>query len=311
MTKSKFISPKIDYAFKKIFGSDQSEDILISFLNAIVYNGENVISSLTIVNPYNPGQVETLKDSYLDIRAVLNNGEIVLIEIQVARIAAFHKRGIYNLCKAYANQLTSKDYYLEITPVIAVTITDFILFKESHKCIHHFVFKDKESSSEYPEHELQLIFVELPRFVKKLPELQTLAEKWIYFMTQAQDLEEIPESLAEVRAIEKALTIANQANLTPAEAEEVSRRAMQLRDEIGRIKYATEEGRQEGRQEGRITEARALVLRLLNKRFPDQTAELNSLVEGLSLSALEELSDAMFELNNWEDLLSLLADIDQ
>ncbi|MFP4099123.1 MAG: Rpn family recombination-promoting nuclease/putative transposase [Coleofasciculus sp.] len=293
--------------------------MLISFLNAIVYNGESVISSLTIVNPYNPGQVETLKDSYLDIRAVLNNGEIVLIEMQVARIAAFHKRGIYNLCKTYANQLTSGDYYLEITPVIAITITDFILFKESHKYIHHFVFKDKDSSSEYPEHELQLIFVELPRFVKKLPELQTLAEKWIYFMTQAQDLEEIPESLAEVAAIEKALTIANQANLTPAEAEEVSRRAMQLRDEIGRIKYATEEaskeareeGRQEGRQEGRITEARALVLRLLNKRFPDQTVELNSLVESLSLSALEELSDAMFELNNWEDLLTLLAEINQ
>jgi len=92
MTKKNFISPKIDYAFKKIFGSDQSEDILISFLNAIVYNGESVISSLTIVNPYNPAQVETLKDSYFDIRAVLNSGEIVLIEMQVARIAAFHKR---------------------------------------------------------------------------------------------------------------------------------------------------------------------------------------------------------------------------
>ncbi|MEQ9356987.1 Rpn family recombination-promoting nuclease/putative transposase [Coleofasciculus chthonoplastes] len=319
MTKKKFISPKIDYAFKKIFGSDQSEDILISFLNAIVYNGESVISSLTIVNPYNPGQVETLKDSYLDIRAVLNSGEIVLIEMQVARVAAFHKRVTYNLCKAYANQLASGDYYLEITPVIAVTITDFILFTESPKCIHHFVLKDKESSSEYPEHELQLIFVELPRFVKKLPELKTLAEKWIYFMTQAQDLDEIPESLAEVTAIEKALTIANQANLTPAEAEEVSRRAMQLHDEIGRIKYATEEaskearaeGRQEGRQEGRITEARALVLRLLNQRFPGKTAELNPLVEGLSLSAIEELTESIFELNNWENLLTLLAEIDQ
>ncbi|MEQ8464252.1 Rpn family recombination-promoting nuclease/putative transposase [Coleofasciculus sp. E1-EBD-02] len=295
MTKRKFISPKIDYAFKKIFGSDQSEDILISFLNAIVYNGESVISSLTIVNPYNPGQVETLKDSYLDIRAVLNNGEIVLIEMQVARIAAFHKRVTYNLCKAYANQLESGDYYLEITPVIAVTITDFILFKESHKCIHHFVFKDQESSSEYPEHELQLIFVELPRFVKKLPELQTLAEKWIYFMTQAQDLEEIPESLAEVTAIEKALTIANQANLTPAEAEEVSRRAMQLRDEIGRIKYATEEasqeareeGRQEGRQEGKKEEQRAIAKKLLTLLDDEAIAGTT----GLSLEVVRELRE--------------------
>ena len=57
----RFISPKVDYAFKRIFGSNQSQDILISFLNGIIYKGEKVIKSLTIVNPYNPGQIQTLK----------------------------------------------------------------------------------------------------------------------------------------------------------------------------------------------------------------------------------------------------------
>nr|WP_329606887.1 PD-(D/E)XK nuclease family transposase [Planktothrix agardhii] len=46
----KFINPKTDYAFKKIFGSDQSQDILISFLNAIVYQGETFITSLEIID---------------------------------------------------------------------------------------------------------------------------------------------------------------------------------------------------------------------------------------------------------------------
>ena len=32
-----FINPKIDFAFKKIFGSEDSKDILISFLNALIY----------------------------------------------------------------------------------------------------------------------------------------------------------------------------------------------------------------------------------------------------------------------------------
>lgn len=36
----KFISPKVDYAFKRIFGSEESQDILISFLNAIIYEGQ-------------------------------------------------------------------------------------------------------------------------------------------------------------------------------------------------------------------------------------------------------------------------------
>jgi len=41
MAKPTFISPTVDYAFKKIFGSDRSEDILLSFLNAIIYNLES------------------------------------------------------------------------------------------------------------------------------------------------------------------------------------------------------------------------------------------------------------------------------
>ncbi len=32
----KFLDVKTDYAFKKVFGSDNSKDILISFLNALV-----------------------------------------------------------------------------------------------------------------------------------------------------------------------------------------------------------------------------------------------------------------------------------
>ncbi|MGD1702206.1 PD-(D/E)XK nuclease family transposase, partial [Dapis sp. BLCC M229] len=42
----KFISPKTNFAFKKIFGSIHSQNILISFLNAIVYNNQNIIQSL-------------------------------------------------------------------------------------------------------------------------------------------------------------------------------------------------------------------------------------------------------------------------
>ena len=48
----KFINPKTDYAFKKIFGSDQSQNILISFLNAIVYQGETFITSLEIISTF-------------------------------------------------------------------------------------------------------------------------------------------------------------------------------------------------------------------------------------------------------------------
>ncbi len=46
----RFISPKTDFAFKKIFGSTESKPILISFLNAIIYKGKKVIKDLEIID---------------------------------------------------------------------------------------------------------------------------------------------------------------------------------------------------------------------------------------------------------------------
>jgi hypothetical protein len=68
-----FINPKTDYAFKKIFGSSESKDILISFLNALIYDGNSTIEDLEIINLNLPPKAEGLKDSYLDVKAKLQD----------------------------------------------------------------------------------------------------------------------------------------------------------------------------------------------------------------------------------------------
>ncbi|MEL7039641.1 MAG: Rpn family recombination-promoting nuclease/putative transposase, partial [Cyanobacteria bacterium J06592_8] len=77
----RFINPKTDYAFKKIFGSAESKNILISFLNALIYEGNSIIEDLEIINPSLPPQLEGLKDTYLDVKAKLKNGTLVIIEM--------------------------------------------------------------------------------------------------------------------------------------------------------------------------------------------------------------------------------------
>lgn len=290
----RFISPKVDYAFKKIFGSEHSKEILISFLNAIVYNGDQVIKDLTIVNPYNPGQTLSLKDTYLDVKAVLADGSIVVIEMQIASMAAFNKRVAYNLAKAYANQLVKGEDYPRLNPAIAVTITDFILFQQTEDVINKFVFQEKEKKFEILNQELQLIFLELPKFKKTLSELKSLTDKWIYFLQQAAMLEDIPESLAEVSEIKWALNLANQANMTVEELDIVDRRGMMLQDEKGRIIYAEQKGEQKG-------ESR-LIMRLLKKRFGEIPVETSSQVQNLSIEDLESLGEDFLEFDSLEDL---------
>ena len=112
-----FINPKTDYAFKKIFGSDESQDILISFLNAILYQGQPIIVSLEIIDPYAPGRISALKNTYFDVKAKLNTGQNVLIEMQAFNVPAFTKRIVYNAAKTYANQLRIGEEYPRVRPI--------------------------------------------------------------------------------------------------------------------------------------------------------------------------------------------------
>jgi predicted transposase/invertase (TIGR01784 family) len=72
-----FINPKTDFAFKKIFGSEQSKDILISFLNALLYDAHPIIEDLEILNPYLAPKIRGIKDSYLDVRAKITGNKTV------------------------------------------------------------------------------------------------------------------------------------------------------------------------------------------------------------------------------------------
>ena len=159
----KFINPKTDFAFKKIFGSDQSHAILISFLNGMLYDGHPTIQDLEILNPYQAPKVLGIKATYLDIRAKLNNGSMVIIEMQVLNVAGFEKRVLYNAAKAYSMQLDSGQSYVKLNPVIAVTIVDFELFPGVKEVISRFVLKERQMLIDYPINDLELVFVELPR----------------------------------------------------------------------------------------------------------------------------------------------------
>lgn len=273
----RFINPKTDFAFKKIFGSSESKDILISFLNALVYNSEPIIQDLEIFDPYLSAKITGLKDTYLDVKAQLNTGEIVIIEMQVLNVEAFTKRVLYNAAKTYSMQLDAGQGYRFLKPVIALTITDFIEFKNTDEFISRFVFKEKTHNFNYSANDLELVFVELPKFQKSLEELETLTDKWIYFMQSARLLESVPETLESVPQIQRAFQIANQTNLTREELDEVEKRELFLQDQINAITLAQNEAKHE--------KAIEIARQLLNI-LDDETI---SRTTGLSLEEIQRL----------------------
>jgi len=142
------------------------------------------------------------------------------------------------------------DDYTLLNPVIALTLTDFEMFEDLPQVISNFVLKEKKVLTDYPINDLELVFVELPKFTKELDELETLADKWIYFIKCARGLETIPEAMAQVPEIRKAFEVANQANLTREELEALLQREMYIHDQRNAIKLALRQGIQVGREQG-------------------------------------------------------------
>jgi predicted transposase/invertase (TIGR01784 family) len=216
----RFINPRTDFAFKKIFGSAESRPILISFLNAILYEGEPVILDLEILDPYSVPRLQGMKDTYLDVRAQLRDGQVVLIEMQVLNLPGFEKRVLYNAAKEYSNQLQRGQDFHALNPVIALTITDFVMFAEpelAHRVISSFVLLEKDKLIRCPDGDVELVFVELPKFELDLDEIATLTEKWLYFLRAAPDIDVVPEGLSSVPEIGRAFEIAEYSRLSREE----------------------------------------------------------------------------------------------
>jgi conserved hypothetical protein (putative transposase or invertase) len=249
--------------------------------------------------------------------------------MQILNVEGFQKRVIYNLAKAYGNQLDVGQGYMMLTPFLALTIADFVLFENTEKMITKFRFKEDTELFDYQD-ELTLMFVELPKFTKELSALETLSDKWTYFIKSAPNLEVIPSSLGEVSEIEAALNIANKGNLNNEELEELDKQEMLIRDKKGQIGLALKEGIGIGREEGigigreegigigreegiGIGREQVVkqILRQIHRKFGEIAPEVQIQIEQLSLEKLDILGAEIFDLARMIDLENWLGSVSE
>jgi len=288
-----FADPRTDFAFKKIFGNEHAKEVLISFLNAVLgLEGNHAIAQVTILNPYQAPKISTLKHSYLDVKCRDHRGIEFVVEMQVAYTEGFEKRIQYNACKAYVGQIPAGADYPKLNQVIAITIVDFVMFREFDHYLFCHEFRETISNNCYLD-EIRHYFIELPKFKKSDTEIETTIEKWCYFIKHAGSLNTIPEKLNQ-EPFRQAFEIANQANMTKDEWEAYDAAGVRMQDERGVAVAARKEGEQIGEQRGiQIGEQRGIQIgeqkilhALKQKGFDiDRIAEMT----GFSREELKEL----------------------
>ena len=269
-----FGDPKTDFVFQRVFGSDDHKTALIGFLNDILQlDGAHRVTSVVLLPPEQRPKVSELKYSIVDVKCVDAQGTTYVVEMQVLNVEAFEKRVVYNVAKAYTNQLGVGVAYPELDDVIGISICDFELWprKEApHIPMLSRWRMQEQQSGVVGLPQIQFVFLELPKYAAG-DDPQSFVDKWAYFFREAGNLMAIPEALQYPPLLD-ALEGARTAHFSREEWDAYIAAGMAIQNERGALSLA----RKEGLDAGRAEEAARAVLTVLRVRgidVPDAARE--------------------------------------
>jgi len=281
------INPRVDLAFKKIFGTEGNKDLLISLINSIVGEEDQVVD-ITLLNPYNQKNFKNDKLSILDIKAEGSDGKKFNIEIQITDEADYDKRALYYWAKLYGDQLKESEDYSKLEKVIGIHILNFTSIPKSEKYHNAFSITEKETGLHYFK-QLELHTIELKKFTDQLgkefedigSKIQTSLDLWSAFLTRNDLLStaKLSRSLDDA-PIKKAIEVLNVMNFTKEEREAYEDHLKWLRIEANSLKKAEEKGVAKGMEKGRKEEKLEIARNMLNESLPiEKIAALTGLTE--------------------------------
>ncbi|MDD9337023.1 MAG: Rpn family recombination-promoting nuclease/putative transposase [Rickettsiaceae bacterium] len=251
------ITPRVDLAFKKIFGVEENKDLLISLINSIVGQEEQV-AEVTLLNPYNPKSFKSDKLSILDVKAKSVDGKRFNIEIQISDEADYDKRALYYWAKLYTEQLKVAQDYSTLSKAIGIHILNFTSIPNVTKYHNVFHIVEKDSGLLYFK-DLELHTIELNKFTdnsyEELPDIlkkvKNSLDMWTAFLTRHDLLnkDNLPKELDNA-SLKKALTVLDVMNFTDEEREAYEDHLKWLRIEANTLKKQLEKGIAKGREEG-------------------------------------------------------------
>lgn len=243
---SKYLNPKSDRTFKKVFG--EHKELLISFLNALLplQPGCEIVSLEYLppeLVPVNPDK----KDTIVDVRCTENGGRQFLVEMQMYWTDEFKRRTLFNTCKAYVKPAEKGMDYRDLQPIYTLALVNDVAFPEfPDEFYHEFVPTHRNHPDEIMD-DMYMVFVELPKFKASTWHDRKMAVLWLRFLTEIDEhTKEIPSELAADELVAKALSLVEESAYTDAELLAIDK----YWDQVSRERTALNAAERKGRAEG-------------------------------------------------------------
>ena len=224
---AKYLDPKADLTFKKIFG--EHKHLVISLLNALLplKDDERVESIEYWPAEKIPDRTEAEKYSIVDVCCKDNKKREFIVEMQMTWTESFKKRVLLNASKAYVAQTEKGMNYAGLQPVYALNFVN-ARFLEDVDDYYHYYHLVHDKYTDRVIDGLHLVFVELPKFfASKAAEAErkptTFSEKkmqvlWLRFLTEInENTKEVPAELLENAEVNEALEIVERAAFSDEE----------------------------------------------------------------------------------------------
>lgn len=242
-----------DYVFKRIFGQEENKEALKDFLESILKIN---IEKIEINNPELPKDFYDSKYGMLDLKVTLDNQIIVNVEMQVQNQHNIEQRSTYYMSRVYSQQIGENEPYINCKKVIVINILNFNYYKRnSYHSIARMKFEKNnqeeyvdmgyENEDEYATDYIEMHIIELQKFKKKNPKIDTKLEQWLWLFVGGEEekMRRIGKKNKEIEKIDKKLA---SMSLSREERNNYEFRRKAILDEISAIDYATKKGLAQG-----------------------------------------------------------------
>ena len=214
---AKYLDPKADLTFKKIFG--EHKNLVISLLNALLplKDDERVESIEYWPAEKIPDRTEAEKYSIVDVCCKDNKKREFIVEMQMTWTESFKKRVLLNASKAYVAQTNKGMAYQNLQPVYALNFVNATFLDDVEDYYHYYHLVHDKYTDQVIDG-LHLIFIELPKFKPTTFSEKKMQVLWLRFLTEInENTKEVPTELLENAEVNEALEIVEIAAYTPEE----------------------------------------------------------------------------------------------
>jgi len=279
------INPLNDYIFKKILGEEGTESQLISFLNAVLARtGKDNITDVTII------QDKTLtpeiigdKTSILDVKATLDDGTKINIEVQLKNVGNMGDRSLFYWSREFRVALDAGQDYDALPRVITINILGAEFFKETEEFHTSFHIREDFIKDLQLTDKLEMHFIDTVKFRRlKDKNMDNPIHRWLTYFDKNTPQNIIQELIKMDRALEAAEERIVFISQDKESLANYYKRERELLDYKYDMKSSREEGKIEGELKGKLDTAR----NLLSLNVP---IEIILKSTGLSVEEIEKL----------------------